>query len=53
MTEQYWRTKDGNTIAVGDMDKNHLQNVLRMLIKKQIDKEDNEGWRDCTEIDIY
>jgi hypothetical protein len=33
MEEQYWTTKDGRKIAVGDMTLEHLRNVLRMLIR--------------------
>lgn len=34
MQEQYWITKDGRKIAVGDMTLEHLRNVLRMLIRE-------------------
>ncbi len=34
MKEQYWTTKDGRKIAVGDMTLEHLRNVLRMLIRE-------------------
>ena len=32
--EEYWTTKDGQKIAVGDMTLEHLRNVLRMLIRE-------------------
>ena len=36
MKEQYWTTKDGTKIAVGDMSVDHLRNVLRMLIRENM-----------------
>jgi len=34
MTEEYWIKENGNKIAVGDMDIEHLRNALRMIIRK-------------------
>ena len=34
MNEQYWTTKDGRKIAVGNMSIDHLRNVLRMLTRE-------------------
>ena len=33
VAEEYWTKRDGTKIAVGDMDVDHLRNVLRMLIR--------------------
>ena len=35
MNEEYWITKTGEKIAVGDMDVNHLKNTLRLIIRKR------------------
>ena len=40
MTEEFWTTKTGERIAVGDMDEDHVRNVLRYLIRKK-NNEDN------------
>lgn len=45
MNEQYWTTKDGRKIAVGEMTLEHLRNVLRMLIREDrifFESEDND-----------
>jgi len=34
MKEEYWTTKDGQKIAVGDMTDEHVRNTLRMIIRK-------------------
>lgn len=34
MKEEYWETKNGSKIAVGDMDEKHVRNTLRLLIRK-------------------
>jgi hypothetical protein len=34
MTEEFWTKRDGTKIAVGNMSMEHLQNTLRMLIRK-------------------
>ena len=34
MQEQFWKTKEGKYIKVGDMSESHAKNALRMLIKK-------------------
>jgi hypothetical protein len=46
--EEYWRTKDGEVIAVSDMDEDHAKNCLRMLIRR-----DREEECDATEADLY
>jgi hypothetical protein len=33
MKEEFWTKRDGTRIAVGDMDVEHLQNTLRMIIR--------------------
>ena len=35
MQEEYWTTKDGKKIAVGDMDEQHVRNALRMVLRKK------------------
>ena len=35
MQEEYWTTKDGEKIAVGDMDEQHVRNALRMVLRKK------------------
>jgi len=35
MTDQYWQTKNGRNLAVGDMTEDHLRNVLRQLIREK------------------
>lgn len=32
--EYYWRMKNGEYINVDDMDRNHLRNVLKMIIRR-------------------
>jgi hypothetical protein len=32
--EEYWITKDGKTIAIGDMTESHAKNLLRKLIRE-------------------
>jgi hypothetical protein len=54
MKEEYWRTKDGQLIAVKDMDDNHLRSVLRMLIRKERERcDDAYSECDATSIDLY
>ena len=54
MKEEYWRTKDGQLIAVKDMDDNHLRNVLRMLIRKERERcDDAYSECDATSVDLY
>ena len=46
MKEEYWTTKEGKKIAVGDMDIEHLRNTLRMLLRKRESElyyDDNRG----------
>lgn len=31
--EEYWTQKNGQRIAVGDMDETHVRNTLRMILK--------------------
>ena len=33
MKEEYWKMKNGEKIAVGDMSESHVKNVLRMIIR--------------------
>lgn len=40
--EEYWVTRRGNAIAVGDMDIEHVRNTLRMLIRKRREKEEED-----------
>ena len=35
MQEEYWTTKDGKRIAVGDMDEQHVRNALRMVLRNR------------------
>ena len=54
MKEEYWITRNGETIAVGDMDEDHVRNCLRMLIRRQEeDNDDAYNQCDATEVDIY
>jgi len=54
MKEEYWITKNGEAIAVGDMDEDHVRNCLRMLIRRQEeDNDDAYNQCDATEADIY
>jgi hypothetical protein len=32
--EEYWTTKDGHRIAVGEMNESHVRNALRMVLRK-------------------
>jgi len=34
-----WKTKDGRSVTVGEMDPAHMRNVLRMLFKNPKNKE--------------
>jgi hypothetical protein len=50
MKEEYWCTKDGGKIAVGDMTESHLKNLLRKLIReKRIRSPVQELHPDCIE----
>ena len=42
MKEEYWETKDGRKIAVGDMEEDHVRNVLRLILrrKRQFEEQD-------------
>jgi hypothetical protein len=33
--EEYWVTKDGKRIAVGDLDLTHLRNIVRNIISRR------------------
>lgn len=33
--EEYWTTREGKTIPVGDMTEQHAKNALRMMIRNQ------------------
>ena len=54
MKEEYWITRNGETIAVGDMDEDHVRNCLRMLIRRQ-EEDNDDAYKQCdgTEADIY
>lgn len=34
MSDEIWTTRDGREISVGEMDEEHVRNVLRMLLRK-------------------
>jgi hypothetical protein len=55
MKEEYWETKDGKKIAVGDMKEDHVRNVLRLILrKKRYFEELNIDQFDCVVTDdIY
>ena len=36
--EKYWRTKDGRSIKISNLDDNHLQNSMNMLIRNAKDR---------------
>jgi chorismate mutase len=42
--EEYWKTKDGRTIAVADMSEEHVRNALRVCIRRirQQQEEDDD-----------
>lgn len=31
--EEFWKTREGELIAVGDLDVSHMRNILRMILK--------------------
>lgn len=33
--EEFWTTRDGHRLAVGEMDLDHLRNVLRMVLRNR------------------
>jgi hypothetical protein len=33
LNDEYWTTRDGRRIAVGEMNVEHLRNVLRMILR--------------------
>jgi hypothetical protein len=35
LNDEYWTTQDGRRIAVGEMNVEHLRNVLRMMLRKR------------------
>jgi hypothetical protein len=35
MHDEIWKCRDGRAIPVGDMDVDHMRNVLRMLIRSK------------------
>jgi hypothetical protein len=35
LDDEYWTTQDGRRIAVGEMDVEHLRNVLRMILRNR------------------
>jgi len=56
MKEEYWTTKNGDNLAVGDMDEEHVKHCLRMMIRR--DRERQEKFAasnecDATEADLY
>ena len=55
MKEEYWTTKKGERIAVGDMDEDHVRNCLRMLIRREEEGTNDDVYKQCdgTEADIY
>ena len=48
MEEEYWTTKDGRKIAVGDMTEEHLKNTLRMILRKR--REEEFGYDDMHDL---
>lgn len=46
----FWTTKDGRKINVDEMDKNHLRNVLKMIIRNT---ENNTGRDEVTDLEPY
>ena len=45
MKEEYWTTKNGDNLAVSDMDEEHVRHCLRMMIRR--DRERKEKLREC------
>jgi hypothetical protein len=35
MDDEYWTTRDGRRIAVGEMTEEHVRNTLRMILRKR------------------
>lgn len=35
MDEEYWTTREGKEIAVGEMEVEHLRNAMRMVLRKR------------------
>jgi hypothetical protein len=35
LNDEYWTTQDGRRIAVGEMNVEHLRNVLRMILRNR------------------
>lgn len=35
MPEEFWTTKDGRRLAVGEMEEDHVRSVLRMILRNR------------------
>lgn len=48
MMDEYWTTRDGRQIAVGDMTEQHAKNCLRMILRRN-----REGLSGPDALDFY
>ena len=48
--DEEWITKDGKKIMVGDMTEEHAKNVLRMLLRRRRDGEDEMEEKELIEM---
>lgn len=41
--DEVWTTRDGREIAVGDMEEQHVRNVLRMILRKRRERRERQA----------